>query len=156
MNRVFDIAVAAIGLLVLAPLLALIACVIWLGDRRSAIYRGARVGRHGRQFQILKFRTMRADASRLRQLTVADDPRVTRVGRFIRRTKLDEAVTTVLQRDARATWIGLVAWGEHGLGGSIARERGTNAPGEAALVSWLVRGAESGRDFVFTPGFDPQ
>src|SRR5437867_9168818 len=89
-NRVFDIAVAAIGLLVLAPLLALIACVIWLGDRRSAIYRGARVGRHGRQFQILKFRTMRADASPLRQLTVADDPRVTRVGRLLRRAKLDE------------------------------------------------------------------
>jgi lipopolysaccharide/colanic/teichoic acid biosynthesis glycosyltransferase len=89
-NRVFDIAVASMGLLVLAPLLALIACVIWLSERRSAIYRGVRVGRHGRQFQILKFRTMRADVTVTRQLTVRDDPRVTRLGRFLRRVKLDE------------------------------------------------------------------
>src|SRR5215471_7948102 len=89
-NRTLDIAVATICLFVLAPLLAVIAGIIRLSDGGPVIYRGVRVGRAGHDFQIFKFRTMRRDASSARGLTVADDPRVTRLGRLLRCTKLDE------------------------------------------------------------------
>jgi HD-GYP domain-containing protein (c-di-GMP phosphodiesterase class II) len=62
-----------------------------------------------------------------------------------------DALVTVLERNAGATWTGLVAWGEHGLGGSVARERGAERPNEASLVSWLVRDAESGNKLVVAP-----
>ena len=65
-----------------------------------------------------------------------------------------DAVTAVLERDTGATWSGLVAWSEHGLGGSVTRERGTDGPAESALVSWLVREAESGGELVSTSGFE--
>jgi hypothetical protein len=62
-----------------------------------------------------------------------------------------DALVGVLERNAGASWIGLVAWGEHGLGGSVTRESGTERPDEASLVSWLVRDAESGNKLVIAP-----
>ena len=62
-----------------------------------------------------------------------------------------DALVTVLERNAGATWTGLVAWGEHGLGGTVARERGAERPNESSLVSWLVRDAESGNKLVVAP-----
>ncbi|HEX7833603.1 MAG TPA: sugar transferase [Thermoanaerobaculia bacterium] len=85
MRRLFDIAVSAIGLLVLAPLFVLIAIAVG----PPVFYRARRVGRHGREFAMLKFRSMRF-ASEGAAITMQGDARVTRVGRVLRRTKLDE------------------------------------------------------------------
>ena len=90
MSRVADVALAAILLVLLAPVFVAVACIVRLSGPGPVIYRGARVGRGGRQFHILKFRSMRADAPTRRDLTVAGDPRVTTLGRLLRLTKLDE------------------------------------------------------------------
>jgi lipopolysaccharide/colanic/teichoic acid biosynthesis glycosyltransferase len=90
-KRTCDIALAFCGLVVLAVPLALIACTVWLEDRRSPFYRGLRVGLRGRDLRMLKFRTMVANASGSGvNSTAFDDPRITRVGRALRRLKLDE------------------------------------------------------------------
>ncbi len=85
MRRVVDIVASSIGLLVLAPLFILIAIVV----RPPVFYRARRVGLHGREFAMLKFRSMTVAASGA-ALTMQNDARVTRVGRMLRRTKLDE------------------------------------------------------------------
>lgn len=102
-KRLFDIAVAALGLIVIAPVLLLLAVVIRLDSQGPALFRQERVGRDGRSFQILKLRTMVVDAEdRLAELLIREqyeagglfkmeqDPRITRVGAFLRRTSLDE------------------------------------------------------------------
>ncbi|HMU30825.1 MAG TPA: sugar transferase [Nitrospira sp.] len=91
MKRVFDVLCAVLGLMLLSPMLVVIALLITLGDGGSPFYRGLRVGRNGRPFRILKFRTMRSDAERSGVTSTAkDDPRVTSVGAVLRRYKLDE------------------------------------------------------------------
>jgi lipopolysaccharide/colanic/teichoic acid biosynthesis glycosyltransferase len=91
MKRAIDLIVAAIGLIVLSPLLAAIALVIKLGDRGPVFFAQDRIGRFGVPFRIYKFRTMVANAEKLGiPLTTRDDPRITRVGHWLRRTKLDE------------------------------------------------------------------
>src|SRR5579862_6436950 len=90
-KRAFDVFASAIGLLVLSPLLVVIACWIKLGTAGPVFFRQIRIGRGGEQFRILKFRSMVEDASkRGLGITVSGDGRVTRVGRFLRRYKLDE------------------------------------------------------------------
>ncbi|MEY4752841.1 MAG: hypothetical protein RJA44_516 [Pseudomonadota bacterium] len=90
-KRLFDLLLAGGGLLVLLPLLLLIALAIKLDTRGPVFYRQVRVGRHGREFRIHKFRTMTHNpADRGPQLTVGADARITRVGAFLRRSKLDE------------------------------------------------------------------
>jgi lipopolysaccharide/colanic/teichoic acid biosynthesis glycosyltransferase len=104
-KRAIDVIVAAVGILVCAPLMAVIAVAIRLESRGSPVFRHERVGYRGRPFLCLKLRTMRIDAEeRLRSdpimydlyrrhhFKIPDDrdPRVTRVGRFLRRTSLDE------------------------------------------------------------------
>jgi len=90
-KRTFDIVVSSLGLLVLSPLLLLVAFVIKLDSSGPIFFRQRRVGRGFRPFFIFKFRTMAHDPSgRGRPITVGDDPRITRVGRFLRRTKIDE------------------------------------------------------------------
>ena len=94
-KRLFDLICAGAGVLVLSPLLLVIALWIRLDSRGPVFFRQRRVGRFGVPFRIHKFRTMRddttADAPALGpQLTVGADPRITRAGRFLRRTKLDE------------------------------------------------------------------
>jgi lipopolysaccharide/colanic/teichoic acid biosynthesis glycosyltransferase len=89
-KRVFDILVSATGLILLAPALLLIGAWIKGDSPGPAIFLQQRVGRHGRLFNILKFRTMRqADASGA-LLTVGRDSRITHAGHFLRRYKLDE------------------------------------------------------------------
>ncbi|SRR6266581_1251327 len=86
-----DVFLSAIGLLILSPLLVIIACCIKLTTPGPALYRQIRIGQDGREFQILKFRSMVVDASkRGLRITVFGDSRVTRAGRFLRRYKLDE------------------------------------------------------------------
>ncbi len=101
-----DVIVAGAALVLLLPLLALVAGAVWAGDRKSPIFRHGRVGRQGRPFGCLKFRTMvveaeaalaahlaanpaaRAEWEATHKLT--DDPRVTAIGRVLRKTSLDE------------------------------------------------------------------
>ena len=91
MTRLFDFLGAILGLVLLSPGLLLIAALIRLLDGRPVFYRQVRVGRGGRLFRIWKFRTMVVDADRIgRPLTVSGDPRVTRMGAWLRRWKLDE------------------------------------------------------------------
>jgi lipopolysaccharide/colanic/teichoic acid biosynthesis glycosyltransferase len=90
-KRLFDLVVAAIALLLLAPLLAALALWVRLDSPGPVFFRQQRVGRHGVPFRIHKFRSMVADApARGLPLTVGADPRITRAGAFLRRTRLDE------------------------------------------------------------------
>lgn len=90
-KRIFDLVLAALALVVLSPLLVTIACWVKLDSPGPIFFRQERVGRFGRPFRIHKFRTMVADApGRGLQITVGADPRITRAGLFLRRTKLDE------------------------------------------------------------------
>lgn len=88
-KRAFDIAASAAGLLILAPLMALIALAVALDSGFPVCFAQVRMGRGFRPFRLWKFRTMRNGVPGPR-VTVAGDPRVTRVGRWLRRTKLDE------------------------------------------------------------------
>jgi Undecaprenyl-phosphate glucose phosphotransferase len=91
-KRVMDLALAAAGLLVLAPVLPLIALAVWIEDRGPILYGQERMGLDGRVFKIWKFRSMRVDAeaSTGPVWAVQDDPRRTRFGGFLRRWSLDE------------------------------------------------------------------
>ena len=90
-KRVFDMVVSLLILLVLSPLLLLLALAVKLDSRGPVFYRQVRVGRYNEDFKIFKFRTMVQDADKIGPpLTVGDDPRVTRVGRLIRKLRLDE------------------------------------------------------------------
>jgi len=90
-KRAFDIAAALCGLIALSPLLSLIALAVWLEDRRSPWFRGVRVGCGGRTFRMVKFRTMIPDAWKSGvSSTASGDRRITRVGKLLRRAKLDE------------------------------------------------------------------
>ena len=90
-KRLFDLLLSTLGLLVLAPLLLLIAALIKLDSPGPVMFRQERVGRFGRPFHIHKFRTMRHEpAGQGLQITVGADRRITRVGGFLRASKLDE------------------------------------------------------------------
>jgi lipopolysaccharide/colanic/teichoic acid biosynthesis glycosyltransferase len=87
-KRFFDVMLAALGLLVLSPLLLLAAVWIKLDSPGPVLFRQTRVGRFGVPFTIHKFRTMRVAPGA--QITVGADPRITRAGHVLRQTKLDE------------------------------------------------------------------
>ena len=91
MKRSFDFVVSLLGLVILSPLLLIVAALIRLTSGEPIIFRQQRMGRGFRPFKMLKFRTMVPDAPRLGgELTAGEDPRITAVGRFLRKTKLDE------------------------------------------------------------------
>jgi sugar transferase (PEP-CTERM system associated) len=90
-KRAFDVALALVGLVVAAPFVALTAIAVWLDSGSPVLYRQDRVGENGRIFTLNKFRSMRKDAEQGTPVWAsAEDDRVTRVGRFIRQTRLDE------------------------------------------------------------------
>ena len=90
-KRGFDLAVSGLALLLLAPVLMLIAILVAFGSPGGALFRQVRVGRNGREFRILKFRTMRPGSEAQGQITIGGrDPRITGIGYWLRRTKLDE------------------------------------------------------------------
>ena len=101
-KRVVDVALSLIGLVVLWPLMLAIALTVKLESPGSALYRSLRVGKHGRTFSCFKFRTMIMNADKLKEdlrclnqrhgplFKIADDPRVTPLGRFLRKYSLDE------------------------------------------------------------------
>ncbi len=96
-RRAFDVAVAALGLLLAAPLLALAVVAIRLESPGHPIYRQRRVGLHGREFDVVKLRTMVPGAEALGAGLAVEqgDPRITRVGALLRRTSLDEVPNLV-------------------------------------------------------------
>lgn len=91
-KRALDLFVASVGLLLAAPLLLVAAIAIKLDSRGPLFYRQVRVGQHGRPFFVTKLRTMRVDAEAdgAPRWARADDPRVTRVGRLLRKARIDE------------------------------------------------------------------
>ncbi|TME55237.1 MAG: glycosyltransferase [Chloroflexi bacterium] len=89
LKRIFDVAVSAVGLVVTSPIVLAAALAVKLESPGPAFYAGTRVGRGGRHFRILKLRTMQARPGGP-SVTAGDDPRITRVGRVLRRSKLDE------------------------------------------------------------------
>lgn len=88
-KRAFDVAASAVGLAVTAPLLAASAALVKLSSPGPVLFRQVRVGRGGEPFELLKFRTMKVQAGGP-QITRDRDPRITRIGRLLRKTKLDE------------------------------------------------------------------
>ena len=90
-KRIFDVLLSLLSLLVLAPVFLILAVLIKLDSRGPVFYRGIRAGRHGKAFHVLKFRSMVPEAERVGSGTTAlNDFRITRVGKVIRRYKLDE------------------------------------------------------------------
>lgn len=91
LKRVFDVTVSMLGLVTLGPMLVVIALFIKLEDAGPVFYRGVRVGQYGRLFKIFKFRSMIVDAEKVGgHSTPTNDPRILRIGKFIRQYKLDE------------------------------------------------------------------
>lgn len=91
MKRLFDLLASTVALTILSPLLLTIALAVVFSSPGGAFFRQVRVGRGGREFRLLKFRSMRPGSESGGLITVGDrDPRVTDVGHFLRRTKLDE------------------------------------------------------------------
>jgi len=90
-KRLFDLFWTILGLIILWPLFLLIAVLIKLDDGGPVFYRQIRAGYKGKPFRVWKFRTMVVDADKMgRPLTVGRDPRITRVGKWLRKLKLDE------------------------------------------------------------------
>jgi lipopolysaccharide/colanic/teichoic acid biosynthesis glycosyltransferase len=90
-KRIFDITIGLIGLVILIPILAVVAILIRLDSPGPVFFRDERVGQNGKIFYILKFRSMVPDAPQKgATITCKDDPRITRAGRLLRKTKLDE------------------------------------------------------------------
>ena len=90
-KRIFDIVCSGLGLIILSPVLIIIAIMIKKGSDGPVFFKQIRVGKDGKNFEILKFRTMVVNAEKLgRQITVGNDNRITKVGGFLRKYKLDE------------------------------------------------------------------
>ncbi len=106
-KRLFDLAVSSVGLAASAPVLAAAAAAIWVEDGGPVFFRQQRMGFEEEPFAILKFRTMYNDAeARGRSFTVGEDPRITRVGAFLRKTKLDELPQLVNVLKGEMTLVG--------------------------------------------------
>lgn len=89
-KRVFDIFVSALMLIVLSPLFLVLAIAIKIDSKGPVFYRQERVTQYGKRFRIFKFRSMVVDADKGSQVTVDQDSRITRMGRLIRKCRLDE------------------------------------------------------------------
>ncbi|WP_273838837.1 sugar transferase [Providencia rettgeri] len=89
-KRALDIFASICGLIILSPLFLIISLWIKIDSTGPIFFRQERVGLHGQNFLIHKFRSMRTDTEKMSQLTIGDDARITRSGKFIRKYKLDE------------------------------------------------------------------
>lgn len=91
MKRIFDILASLFGLIVLSPVFLIVAILIVMDSKGGVFFRGVRVGQHGKDFKIFKFRSMRPDSEGNGKWNVSDkDDRITRMGHFLRKSKLDE------------------------------------------------------------------
>ena len=90
-KRVCDFILSLIGIIVLSPIFIIVSIAIKLDSKGKILFLQKRVGRYGKEFNIYKFRTMVSDAERLgKQITVGNDNRITKVGAFLRKYKIDE------------------------------------------------------------------
>ena len=90
-KRLFDLFFSLIGVIILSPLLLVLAILIKTSSPGPVFYRGIRAGKNGKNFKIFKFRTMVVNAEKMSgPSTALDDPRLTRIGKFLRKWKLDE------------------------------------------------------------------
>lgn len=90
-KRIFDLICSTLGLIILSPVLIIIAIRIKMGSDGPVFFKQIRVGENNKEFEILKFRTMVVNAEKLgRQITVGNDNRITKIGAFLRKYKLDE------------------------------------------------------------------
>jgi lipopolysaccharide/colanic/teichoic acid biosynthesis glycosyltransferase len=113
LKRLFDLIASTLLLVVCSPLLVLLTCLLWLTSGRPAIFRQTRLGREGHPFTAYKFRTMRQRFDETEDIyTREGDPRVTRIGRWLRKLRLDELpqLWNVVKGDMsligpRAEWI---------------------------------------------------
>lgn len=91
MKRIFDIVCSFFGLVILSPLFIILIILISCTSKGGPFFRGVRVGRHGKPFKIFKFRSMRVNSEGNGKWNIGDkDPRITKIGHFLRKTKLDE------------------------------------------------------------------
>lgn len=113
-KRVFDLILSFLGLLILFPLFIIIAIAIKRDSSGPVFYKGERIGRFGKPFMMYKFRTMAADADKGgASSTAEDDPRLTAVGSFLRRYKLDELPQLINIAKGEMSFVGprpQVAW----------------------------------------------
>ena len=150
MNRALDIVTAALGLAVTSPLLAVSAIAIKLEDGGPVLFRQTRVGRDGKDFELLKLRTMVVDAERkgAGYAIAAGDSRITKAGRILRKTSVDELpqlwnvvrgeMSLVGPRPDQADQLALYAEGEH--------LKLAVRPGLTGAAQVLGRNARSWRD----------
>lgn len=90
-KRILDLCISALGLVLLGPVMLVLSLWVKLDSRGPVLYRGERVGKDGRPFLMYKFRTMVLEADTIGPaITYRGDPRVTKAGKFLRHTKLDE------------------------------------------------------------------
>ena len=106
LKRVFDVCASAGALVVLAPLLAAAALMVWLDDGKPVIYRQARVGKNNTLFQIRKFRTMRVGTVSCAQSEMQNTDQFTRSGRFLRALSLDELPQLVNILEGTMSFVG--------------------------------------------------
>lgn len=90
LKRIFDIILSLFGLIILLPFMLIIAIFIKLDSKGSIFFRQVRVTKNGREFKIFKYRTMRVGSDKYSQITVGKDDRITKIGLFLRKYKLDE------------------------------------------------------------------
>lgn len=90
MKRLFDLVLSICGILFLLPFFIIVSILIKLDSHGDIIFKQTRVTKDGREFKIFKFRTMRPDTEKQGQITVGADKRITSIGKFLRKTKLDE------------------------------------------------------------------
>jgi len=158
-KRLVDIALAVIGLVVLAPLLGLIALAVWIDSPGAILYPWRVVGYRGRRFTGYKFRTMVPDADRLKAelmhlnemsgpvFKIREDPRVTRVGRILRKYSLDELpqLWSVLKGDM--SLVGPRPLGPEEFLRALPRQRCKLAVRPGITCLWQVSGRSEISDF---------
>ena len=105
-KRVFDIVVSALMLLVLSPIFLLLAIAIKIDSRGPVFYRQVRVTQYNKKFKIFKFRSMVQNADKGSQVTVSGDSRITRVGKFVRKCRLDEISQLIDVFRGKMTFVG--------------------------------------------------
>ena len=90
LKRIFDIILSLFGLMILFPFMLIIAILIKLDSKGPVFFKQIRVTKNGREFKIFKYRTMRVGSDKYSQITVGKDDRITKIGLFLRKYKLDE------------------------------------------------------------------
>lgn len=90
LKRSFDIVFSSVGLICLAPLFVILLVIASIDTTSFGIISQVRIGQYGKRFKLLKYKTMRDTSQPQNYITTVNDPRITKIGRFLRRTKLDE------------------------------------------------------------------